>query len=141
VISDILDTHSVFIGELGLICEKRRKHFLYEYEGNQLDSALAKETFELENMEKDKICESFLQKKYLLNIFDSTVEEGLYTIETERANIMRNRQKIDQTGGSLDTVWKDSNLFTSEGSAYALALFLYNKLMFPDKKFPLEKED
>jgi hypothetical protein len=91
--------------------------------------------------EKDKICESFLYKKYLLNIFNSTVEEGLYTIETERANIMRNRQKVDQAGGSLDTVWKDSNLFTSEGSAYALACILYNKLMYPEKKFPLEKEN
>jgi len=92
-------------------------------------------------MEKDKICENFSIKNYLLNIFESTVEDGLNTIDKERANINRHKQKIEQTGSSLDKVWSDSDLFTSEGSAYALALFLYNKLLYPDKKFPLDKDN
>lgn len=60
-------------------------------ESDALENQLLKETFELENMEKDKICESFSIKNYLLNIFESTVEEGLNTIDKERANINRHK--------------------------------------------------
>jgi len=63
--SDLLDNHSYFVGSLALICENRRKYYLMDYEARTLTNCLDTETFELENMEKDKICESFSIKNYL----------------------------------------------------------------------------
>lgn len=72
---------------------------------------------------------NFLTRKYIDNIFKSKVEESLVEIQRMRNGLERYNQKKEATGREpSDSVWRQSDLMTSEGSIYAFALLLLNKL-------------
>lgn len=61
-------------------------------------------------------------------MFKNKLEECFAEIQRQQSNILRSKKKLKQTGECMDPVWQDSDLFTSSGCAYALALMLFRKI-------------
>jgi hypothetical protein len=49
-------------------------------------------------------------------------------IERMRNSIKRYESKVTHTGTSMDHTWQHSDLFTAQGSIFALAVLLLRKL-------------
>ena len=77
---------------------------------------------------REELVDSYTVKTYIDNIFKNSLEESLAEIHKQQQNILRNRKKIHKTGSSMDKIWEDSDLFSANGCAYALALMLLKKL-------------
>lgn len=81
-----------------------------------------------EQRDKYEIRDNFLTRRYIDNVFKSKVEESMVEIERMRNSMKRHQRKIGTTGSSDDQVWSYSDLFTAQGSIFALAALLLKKL-------------
>lgn len=77
---------------------------------------------------KEQIITSFTIKSYIDNVFKNKLEECFAEIQKQQKNITRSKKKLKQTGECMDQTWQDSDLFTSNGCVYALALMLFKKI-------------
>ncbi len=78
--------------------------------------------------DKPEVRENLLTRRYIDNIFKNKVEESMVEIERMRSSFKRHQRKLEATGTSTDAVWNHSDLFTAQGSIFALAVLLLQKL-------------
>lgn len=67
-------------------------------------------------------------RRYIENIFKCKVEESMAEIERLRKSLKRYDQKTEISGNNFDKVWRKSDLFTAQGSIFALAVLLLDKI-------------
>lgn len=123
-----LNRCSEFIGSLSIILENRREYHLLTCESDALAGIIDVHTTELEEMDKMEIRDGFLTRRYIDNIFKYKVEECMVEIDRMRNTIKRHEKKKELTGKSHDKIWDKSNLFTAQGSIFALAYLLLRKM-------------
>jgi len=70
--------------------------------------------------------EIFSIKSYLTNIFGSILEEGLYLLEKERVDMIRDRKLAEIEGKPVKK--QNENLMSADGSIYELAKILLTKV-------------
>ena len=75
-----------------------------------------------------EIRNNFLTRRFIDNVFEHKVEECMVEIDRMRNSIKRHELKIEKTGFSADKIWDKSDLFTSEGTVFALAYLLLRKV-------------
>lgn len=75
-----------------------------------------------------EIRSNFLTRRFIDNVFKHKVEQCVVEINRMRNSIVRRDRKIRETGSCTDAVWDKSDLFTAQGTIFALAYLLLRKL-------------
>lgn len=74
-----------------------------------------------------EIRNNFLTRRFIDNVFKYKVEECMVEIDRLRNSIKRHEKKKELTGESSDKIWDKSDLFTAQGTVFALAYLLLRK--------------
>ena len=70
---------------------------------------------------------TFSVKSYMSNVIETLLDEGLYYLEKERANIIRDEKIFEISKEHINKQILD-DIFKSEGSLLVLAKYMINKI-------------
>jgi len=123
--TDHVIKHEIFLGQVAKICEFNRKNYLEELENSVNEKECNQESYYATEMDIIK-SEIFSIKSYLTNIFGTILEEGLYQLDKERVDMIRDNELAKIEGKPI--VNQNANLLTADGSIFELAKYLLKKV-------------
>ncbi|EGR30602.1 hypothetical protein IMG5_128340 [Ichthyophthirius multifiliis] len=128
IYSERIEENQNFIAEISILCQNNRTAEITkknnEYKSKELNTSHS-EYYDGDNHVKNAF--SFSVKSYMSNVIETLLDEGLYYLDKERANIIRDEKIFDINKEFVNKQILD-DIFKADGSLLVLAKYMINKL-------------